>query len=442
MGTLYPAYDGTLLVGAENLAATDITNYQAKAHGVIDASNSVFDVVLYWGTNDGQTTEAAWQYGPSYVGTYTNLNNVSVSGWIDGLVKLTNHYVTVVITNAATNLWATPSTNFITTDGPKYLLTIASDHATPDPEVGVHTNYYGTIVDCTVPPTESVGGTQYVCTGWTLTDHVDTNGAASGVTTNTTLRITNSATLTWLWGGTKFYLDTGTNGSGGVSVDDGWIASAGSTDVVATAAANYHFTSWSGDTNGCTINGTTVTVSMTQARVITANFAIDQHNLTVNPGPGIAVPTGVTAYDYGTDVACTLTNSPVIVVADSKFECLGWTATGSLGSNPSGGTNTGPFTLTADTTVTWQWQTNYWLDLTAGANGTVEPADKWVAYNASEEIRAAPDGGYAFNYWTGDIGGVADPNAPTTTVTVTSQTSITASFGVGGAGSGTLFMVR
>ena len=62
---------------------------------------------------------------------------------------------------------------------------------------------------------------------------------------------------------------------------DGWYASGASTVLTATAAANWHFRHWSGDTNGCGIAGNVITAAMTRARSITANFAIDEHTLTV-----------------------------------------------------------------------------------------------------------------------------------------------------------------
>ncbi len=51
----------------------------------------------------------------------------------------------------------------------------------------------------------------------------------------------------------------------------------------------------------------------------------------------------------------------VIEEGHTQYVVTGWTGTG---SDLSGGTGTNvSFTITEDTTLLWQWQTNYWVEL-------------------------------------------------------------------------------
>jgi len=53
--------------------------------------------------------------------------------------------------------------------------------------------------------------------------------------------------------------------------------------------------------------------------------------------------------------------SPVEIVGISQYLCTGWVGTGSVpASGP--GTNLN-FTITGDSTIIWQWSTNYWVEL-------------------------------------------------------------------------------
>jgi len=44
------------------------------------------------------------------------------------------------------------------------------------------------------------------------------------------------------------------------------------------------------------------------------------------------------------------------------------------------------------------------------------------------DLVASPDSGYVFQGWTGDVGRVADPDSPTTTITMNDDYAITATF--------------
>ena len=97
----------------------------------------------------------------------------------------------------------------------------------------------------------------------------------------------------------------------------------------------------------------------------TAQWLIDTFTLTVVSAHGTATPS-TQVYDWNTSVDASVLDSPVILSGNTtQYVCTGWIGTGSVTSGS--GTNTS-FTITADSSITWQWQTNYWVDFTVVGN--------------------------------------------------------------------------
>jgi hypothetical protein len=279
----------------------------------------------------------------------------------------------------------------------RHTLSIGSDWGTPVPAVGTYTNDHGTTLTNQVNLYDTRGTTQYVCTGWAMTG----NEPAAGSTTNFAMTLTNNAELIWLWE-TNYWLATETNGPGTVSVGSGWQGLGSNVTVSALAAPHYHFVNWSGDTNGATITGTNITVTMAGPKSITASFAIDRHTLSVGSDWGTPVPAvGTYTNDYGT----TLTNQVNLydTRGTTQYVCTGWAGTGSAPTEGVG-TNTGPFTLVSDTVVIWQWTTQYLFAVSAEGGGTVSGSDSgWYALGGSVTVTAVPATGWRFAGWAGDV---------------------------------------
>lgn len=207
----------------------------------------------------------------------------------------------------------------------------------------------------------------------------------------------------------------------------GWYRAGTNFTVTATADDYSVFSSWSGDTSGCTITNNKITIVVDQPRTVTAAFAIEQFTLQIVSAYGSPDPVvGSHDYAYGT----LLTNSvasPVAEGSTTQHVCTGWAMTGN--EPASGGAASMTMTLTNDTTLTWNWQTQYWLDTVAGANGTVDKADQWVNSGGDVVITATPDTGYHFTSWSGDTTGCTiNGSEITAAMTVTRQ--ITASFAI------------
>ena len=190
---------------------------------------------------------------------YATMDHVVFDGSIAG-AWMWNRYLTQA---DVTSLVHSPWGMFTYTN----TLTVTSEHGGMEPG-SVATNF-GAVISCLITNSPVTGGaTQYVANGGAVLSNVFTLVNA----TNITLTLTNHATLIWAWK-TNVFLTLGTNGAGAVDQTNGWRGLGSNVIMTATASNYWQFTGWSGDTNGCVWAGNVVTVLMTQARSIAANFA-------------------------------------------------------------------------------------------------------------------------------------------------------------------------
>jgi len=116
------------------------------------------------------------------------------------------------------------------------------------------------------------------------------------------------------------------------------------------------------------------------------------------------------------------------IIGGTRFLCLGWTMEG---NDPlSGTTNFFSMTFTNDATLTWHWDTNYMLTVTADPGGHVPPVGGWQFVGAEAGLVATPSNGYFFTGWTGDTNAITTGDAASTSITVTISlpVSLTATF--------------
>jgi hypothetical protein len=152
---------------------------------------------------------------------------------------------------------------------------VLSAHGDPNPPRGVHTNDYGTALLYSVSAEETYpGATQYVCLGWTMSDHAPGSGTVNTVG----FSLTNDTALAWLWA-TNYWLsaqaaDGGAHGQ--VTADTGWQPAGSRHEVAGEPVAYYHFSEWSGDTDLIefgTPSSSVVTVRMDRAAALLGHFA-------------------------------------------------------------------------------------------------------------------------------------------------------------------------
>ena len=122
---------------------------------------------------------------------------------------------------------------------------------------------------------------------------------------------------------------------------------------------------------------------------------------------GTAYPTvGEHLYDIGLSLTCSVT-SPV-ESGTTRYVCTGWTGTGSVPSSGSGN-QTGSFPLNDDSSITWQWDTEYWLDTDVESGGEINVTNQWIRAGTQISVQASAAPGYTFDGWTGTVSSSENP---------------------------------
>lgn len=117
---------------------------------------------------------------------------------------------------------------------------------------------------------------------------------------------------------------------------------------------------------------------------------------------------------YTGDIINASVNSPVSGDPGTRYVCTGWTGTGSV---PASGTTTNTtFTINQNSTITWNWKTQYLLtysaDPAAGGTVTVNPQviGNWYDENTQVTLTQNLNQNYVFLYWLVD--GVENHDEP------------------------------
>ncbi|VGO17039.1 hypothetical protein PDESU_05633 [Pontiella desulfatans] len=131
---------------------------------------------------------------------------------------------------------------------------------------------------------------------------------------------------------------------------------------------------------------------------------MDDVALTVASIHGSPVPSiGTTSNAWGTEVTCSVAH---VNAGTTQYECIGWTGTGSVPT--SGTSNSVEVTLTEDSSITWNWATNYLLDINITGSGSVDPDEAFFLAGSVQTLTATKDEGWLFMGWSGDASGTND----------------------------------
>jgi uncharacterized repeat protein (TIGR02543 family) len=346
------------------------------------------------GTVTKAPDKATYAYGEEVTLTATPDLGWSFSGWSGDATGSTDT-VTITITGNTT-VTATFTQN-------QYTLTtnvVGSGTVTKVPDKATYA--YGEEVTLTATPD----------LGWSFSGW---SGDATGSTDTVTITITGNTTVTATFTQNQYTLTTNVVGSGTVTKapDKATYAYGEEVTLTATPDLGWSFSGWSGDATGST---DTVTITITGNTTVTATFTQNQYTLTTNvvgSGTVTKVPDKAT-YAYGEEV--TLTATPD----------LGWSFSGWSG-DATGSTDTVTITITGNTTVTATFtQNQYTLTTNVVGSGTVTKVPDKATYAYGEEVTltATPDLGWSFSGWSGDATGSTD----TVTITITGNTTVTATF--------------
>ena len=211
-----------------------------------------------------------------------------------------------------------------------------------------------------------------------------------------------------------------------------------SASIVAQADPNYHFVNWTGSavTAGkvASPGSASTTVTMHGDYTIQANFAINQHALTVSSTAGGSVTApgeaGPYPYSYGESAS-------IVAQADPNYQFVNWTGsavTAGKVADPNAASTTvtmhGDYTIQANFTID-----RHTLTVSSTTGGSVTEPGETGPYQydngTTVPIEATADPDYRFVNWTGTAvtaGKVAGPNTASTTVTMDADYTIQANF--------------
>ncbi|HAL92077.1 MAG TPA: hypothetical protein DCM68_03530 [Verrucomicrobia bacterium] len=244
--------DGTLPPG----------QFAANGYGLFDMSGNVAE--WCWDWHDSDAYDVPSPYGPDEP-AFSRMKVVRGGSWRSGPADLR-----VSARGMARPDQRQPHLGFRTAQG-GYSFAIQSEHGTAAPAVSTYVLLEGAALTNSVASPETIGTTQYVCTGWTMVG----NEPANGTTTQFVATLTNDAVLTWLWT-TNYWLQSAAGTNGSVDVGEGWQPAGIPAQITATADLYYHFSHWSGDADS---TANPLDLPMDGPKSVAANFA---ENWTVN----------------------------------------------------------------------------------------------------------------------------------------------------------------
>jgi len=200
-------------------------------------------------------------------------------------------------------------------------------------------------------------------------------------------------------------------------------------NLVATANSGYYFINWTGDVDAITnVNAPTTTITMNHNYSITANFEQippGKVALTTSSTEGGSVTTpGEGAFLYNVGEVASLVASPA-----SGYRFVNWTGNVATIANVNAASTT--ITMNRDYSITANFMALFDLTISTTAGGSVTtPGAGTFTYDGGTVVNlvATANSGYYFINWTGDVGTITNVNAPTTTVTMNDNYSITANF--------------
>jgi len=235
------------------------------------------------------------------------------------------------------------------------------------------------------------------------------------------VRVTNAANKKawtapiWITAGGQYTLTISVVGSGVVTPSVGSHTYSYGDVVTLTAApdAGWSFAGWSGDLSG---SANPATITMEANKAVTATFTQIPYALTVSTiGSGsVSKDPDQAIYHYG-DVV-TLTAAPAV----------GWSFAGWSG-DLSGSANPATITMEANKAITATFtQIPYALTVSTIGSGSVskDPDQAIYHYGDVVTLTAAPDVGWSFAGWSGDLSGSANPAA----ITIDVNKTVTATF--------------
>jgi hypothetical protein len=296
-----------------------------------------------------------------------------------------------------------------------------SGNGSTNPGTGSHLYPTGTVVNISATPDPG-----HKFDYWT-------GGVANSTNPTTTVTLDANKTVTAHFSCIEHTLTMAVNQSGWgsttPSTGDHQICEGDQVGIEATPADGYQFVSWS-VTGGSVAdaNDPTTTVTVNNDMTITANFestGVTTYTLSMNVNNSnwgsTTPPADGTPDEYSAGTVVTITATP-----QPGYEFINWT--GAAVANANSATTT--ITMNSNKTVTANFgRIQYTLTMQVNQTGwgSTTPAVGSHSYYSGDivSILAAPEPGYRFKNWTGNV---ADPNDESTTITMNQNETVRANF--------------
>jgi outer membrane protein assembly factor BamB len=394
-GVVYVGSDYVYFYAFDAMTGHQLWNYSIGS-GAYKSSPVVCSGIVYIGASSGELFALNAKTG-TLNWTYTTGGSVSSPAVVDGVVYVGSGGLTdynVYAFNALTGAlkWSYPTGNFVygspaVVDGVVYIGSIDNKVYALDAETGTLKWSYATgapVYSCpaVVDGVVYIGSTDY---------KVYALNAETG-------------TVEWIYttGGRVESSPAVANGVVYVGSDDWSVYGIDAT----TGAKLWSYSTGSPIRSSPAYANGVVYVTMYDGYVfaINAGTATVKH-LTINSEHGS--PTSTSTGDIGMGTVVTVSVSSIVPGSDGvRYVCTGWTGTGSVPA--SGSSNSVIFTILEDSTVTWNWKTQYYLTVSsaygsAGGAGWYDDGAITYATLASTAVTGVP---YIFAGWGGDTSGI------------------------------------
>ena len=346
--------------------------------------------------------KASYDFNEAVTLTAVPVNGWVFAGWSGDLTGTTNPATVNVTQNMAITATFAQSFTITTSANPP-----AGGTVTLNPNKATYT------------PGEQVQVTATANSGYGFANW---SGDLSGTNPTETITVNGNLNIVANFSAAQYTFTATSSGNGSVDwtpqkslYGDGEIVT-----VTATPDSGYFFVGWTG---AVTSTNNPVEVTINGNTSVTAHFApIVYYTLTVNKVGNGTVTLEPEMAQYPTGTVVTLTATP-----DAQQRFVGWSG------GASGTVNPLQVTITSNMVITATFEPDvYPLNVTISGQGAVaklpdQPAGYFIGQQVA--LTAIPASGWQFVEWSGDAFGTS----PTTTVTITAQNNVTATFAPLGA---------
>jgi len=227
----------------------------------------------------------------------------------------------------------------------------------------------------------------------------------------------------------EYELTTSSTEGGDVVISgEGTYADGTIVTIEAVADECYEFVEWTGADVADPYSPIT-TITIDEAKSITANFALLSYDLTTDSTGGGAVTSpgeDTFTYDCGTDV-------PLVATAEEGYYFVNWSGDVDTIANVNGYTTTitmmGDYSIIANFELIPPGQFVLTTSSTAGGSVTT-PGEESSPYSEGTvvDLVAEAEDCYEFVNWTGDVDTIADVYSTSTNITMDADKNVTANF--------------